>query len=78
MTSPRYSPIVMDMEPGKYLWCSCANSKKQPFCDGSHGSTGLFPKIVIITEKKNVAWCSCKATSTPPYCDGTHKHFRGE
>ena len=24
MTSPRYSPIVMDMEPGKYLWAEAA------------------------------------------------------
>src|SRR3712207_7012344 len=46
-----------------YLWCSCSASKKQPFCDGSHGSTGMFPKTVIITEKKTVAWCTCKATS---------------
>jgi CDGSH iron-sulfur domain-containing protein 3 len=68
----------MEVEPGRYLWCSCAASKKQPFCDGSHGSTGMFPKMVVITEKQTVAWCACKATSTPPFCDGTHKNFRGD
>jgi CDGSH-type Zn-finger protein len=75
MTS-RYSPIIMEVEAKKYLWCTCGASKKQPFCDGSHGSTGMFPKLVEFTEKKTVAFCVCKATSTPPFCDGTHKHVR--
>ena len=29
--------IVVEVEQGKsYYWCSCGNSSKQPFCDGSH------------------------------------------
>ena len=70
----RYTPVVMEMEPGAYHWCTCGLSKNQPFCDGSHGDTGKFPTLVEITEKKKVAWCTCKATKTPPYCDGSHKH----
>lgn len=68
-------PFVLEMKPGRYAWCSCGESRKQPFCDGSHGSTGMLPHIEIITETKTVAWCGCKSTETPPYCDGTHKKF---
>lgn len=70
----RFAPVVMEMEPGVYHWCTCGLSKNQPFCDGSHSDTGKFPMLVEITEKKKVAWCTCKATKTPPYCDGSHKH----
>ena len=30
-------PIAVEVEKGKsYYWCACGQSKKQPFCDGSH------------------------------------------
>ncbi len=30
-------PYKVDLEKGKqYYWCTCGNSKNQPFCDGSH------------------------------------------
>lgn len=76
--SHHYHPYAMDAEPRSYSWCTCGMSKKQPFCDGSHGPTGMTPKVVQITEKKKVAWCGCKATSTPPFCDGSHKKIHKE
>ncbi|PLW94457.1 MAG: hypothetical protein C0592_02785, partial [Marinilabiliales bacterium] len=27
-------PLKMNLEAGKYFWCACGRSKKQPFCDG--------------------------------------------
>ncbi|MEY4266021.1 MAG: hypothetical protein RIS90_556, partial [Pseudomonadota bacterium] len=31
------SPYATPVEAGKsYYWCSCGQSKAQPFCDGSH------------------------------------------
>ncbi|MFC2176269.1 CDGSH iron-sulfur domain-containing protein [Bacteroidota bacterium] len=66
------SPYVKDLEPGKYAWCACGKSSKQPYCDGSHKGTGFSPVIEEITEAKRVAWCGCKQTSGKPYCDGTH------
>ena len=30
-------PLAVEVEKGKsYYWCACGQSKKQPFCDGSH------------------------------------------
>lgn len=67
------SPYVMECKPGTYAWCACGNSKKQPFCDGSHAGTAFTPKIEQLTETKTVAWCGCKHAKTKPFCDGSHK-----
>lgn len=66
-------PIILTMKPGTYAWCSCGQSTKQPFCDGSHGPTGMRPVLEVIEEEKQVAWCGCKASNRKPFCDGTHK-----
>lgn len=66
------SPYVLDIKPGKYAWCTCGLSEKQPYCDGKHKDSGFSPVIEVVTEDKTVAWCGCKQTSTPPFCDGTH------
>jgi CDGSH-type Zn-finger protein len=67
-------PYVMDMQPGKYYWCSCGQAATQPFCDGAHEKlgTGMTPVEVEIRNPKTVAWCGCKRTAKPPYCDGAH------
>jgi len=66
------SPYVLEMEPGKYAWCACGLSEKQPFCDGTHKATDINPIIEEITEKKKVAWCGCKQSGKKPMCDGSH------
>ena len=66
------APYVLEMEPGKYAWCACGLSAKQPFSDGSHKSTDMRPIIEEITEKKKVAWCGCKQSGKKPMCDGSH------
>lgn len=68
-------PYVMDLQPGKYYWCACGQSKNQPYCDGSHKGTSFSPVMAEITEAKKVALCGCKMTSNKPYCDGTHNKF---
>ncbi len=38
-------PIPVEVEEGKmYWWCACGQSKKQPFCDGSHKGTEFVPQ----------------------------------
>ena len=65
-------PVVLELEPGDYWWCSCGQSKGQPFCDGSHKGTGFAPVKYTVEEKKTVALCQCKKTENVPLCDGTH------
>ena len=77
MTNPTIAqkfPIAVAVEAGKsYWWCACGNSKKQPFCDGSHKS-GPFSPMEYKAESSGTLWfCACKQTSNKPLCDGTHK-----
>ena len=67
------TPYAVDVEQGEsYFWCSCGQSKNQPFCDGSHGGTSFRPEKVVIEEEKLCAWCACKQSRTAPFCDGSH------
>ena len=78
MSEPKIAqtgPYIMEMEPGKYFWCACGLSQKQPFCDGSHRSTDIRPVGTEIKEKKIVAWCGCKQSRKKPFCDGSHSHL---
>ena len=66
-------PLVFEIEPGTYYWCSCGRSENQPYCDGSHAGTGMSPIAFTVEEKKRVALCLCKHSGKSPFCDGAHK-----
>ena len=66
-------PIVVEVEAGKtYFWCACGDSKKQPFCDGSHKGTEFEPVKFTAEETERSFLCACKQTNNPPFCDSTH------
>ncbi|MCG2634409.1 MAG: CDGSH iron-sulfur domain-containing protein [Gammaproteobacteria bacterium] len=65
-------PYVQAMEPGTYYFCTCGQSRTQPFCDGAHKGSGFAPKVVEIETQKTVAWCGCKQSKDGAFCDGTH------
>jgi len=60
------------MDNKTYHWCSCGLSKKQPFCDSSHSSTGFRPINFKLAEKTDVMLlCGCKLSKVAPFCDGS-------
>jgi CDGSH iron-sulfur domain-containing protein 3 len=65
-------PAVLELEAGTYYWCTCGQSKNQPFCDGGHKGSEFTPQVFELTEKKRVALCQCKYTANSPFCDGVH------
>ncbi len=67
------TPYKIRLESGKkYAWCAGGRSANQPFCDGSHSGTGIFPKVFAAQEAREVWLCGCKHTGSRPFCDGTH------
>ena len=73
-TIAQKAPYPIMVEAGKsYWWCTCGNSSKQPFCDGTHKGSAFSP-LKYTAEKDGQAWfCGCKATGKAPLCDGRHK-----
>lgn len=70
--SPQMSPYPVECDEGKtYWWCSCGQSKNQPYCDGSHKGSDFVPKS-FAADKPKVFLCGCKLTKNPPFCDGSH------
>ena len=67
------SPVPVEVEEGKaYFWCACGQSKKQPFCDGSHAGSDFQPVKWIADATGRKFFCACKRTAGQPLCDGTH------
>ncbi len=68
------APIAVEVKAGEnYFWCSCGQSKKQPFCDGSHKGSEFTPKKWTADVDMTAYFCACKQTANSPMCDGSHK-----
>jgi CDGSH-type Zn-finger protein len=70
------TPFGIDVEEGRtYWWCSCGQSKNQPFCDGSHKGSSFTP-VKFEAKQTGKAWfCGCKQSANAPLCDGAHKRL---
>lgn len=67
------APFKVEVEAGKnYFYCTCGQSAKQPFCDGSHKGSSFAPMKYEATESKAVFFCGCKHSGKMPLCDGSH------
>jgi CDGSH-type Zn-finger protein len=70
------APYPIPVEAGKsYYWCSCGQSKAQPFCDGSHKGSGFAPIAFKADADETLYFCGCKATTHAPFCDGAHSRL---
>ena len=75
-TIAQKAPYAVEVESGKsYYWCSCGQSKNQPFCDGSHQGTTFTPTEYKATENKTVYFCGCKHSKSGALCDGSHSNI---
>lgn len=73
---PAMQPYPVDVVEGKkYFLCTCGQSAKQPFCDGSHSGTSFTPEMYTASKTRTVLFCGCKHTNRLPLCDGTHSKF---
>jgi len=70
---PQRGPYAVELAPGDYWWCACGQSKRQPFCDGSHKGGEFTPEKFTVSEAQKVWLCGCKQTGSRPFCDGSHK-----
>ena len=51
--TPQKSPYKVKVEKDKtYSWCSCGESQKQPFCDGSHRREGSFKSVKYLANSE--------------------------
>jgi CDGSH-type Zn-finger protein len=77
MTAPHIAakaPSPVEVKAGEtYFWCSCGQSKNQPFCDGSHKGSPFSPMKWTAEEDKKAFFCACKHSKNAPLCDGSHK-----
>jgi CDGSH-type Zn-finger protein len=71
-------PIVLELPRGQYAFCSCGESKNQPFCDGAHRTTSFRPEMFEVAEEGTVALCACKRNGGGPYCNGSHAALESE
>ena len=70
---PQKAPYPVAVEAGKtYYWCSCGESKAQPFCDGAHKGSGFSPKPYAADKDGSVYFCGCKHSGNGALCDGSH------
>ena len=70
------TPLIVALEAEKtYYFCTCGHSLDQPFCDGSHATTGkatgCTPQAFSVPRSKKYWLCPCKAADGP-FCDGSH------
>ncbi len=67
------APIAVDVEADRsYWWCTCGQSQRQPFCDGSHKGSAFVPQEYKAEASRTLYFCACKQTDKAPLCDGTH------
>jgi CDGSH-type Zn-finger protein len=75
MTVWRNNPFKIEVKAGETkAFCMCGLSMTPPFCDGSHKTTDITPKIETFHKDKKIYACGCAQSARRPYCDGSHNN----
>jgi CDGSH-type Zn-finger protein len=73
--------VDVALEAGRYGWCSCGYSARQPFCDDAHrleeNATNRRSFKFEVLEPVTLCLCLCKRTLDPPFCDSNCHGERG-
>jgi CDGSH-type Zn-finger protein len=69
-------PFAVELRAGRsYAWRACGRSSAQPFCAGSHRTTGLTPMVFKADQDGTAYLCGCKTSRGRPFCDGSHNRL---
>ena len=66
-------PVVLELAPGRYAYCTCGHADTFPYCDGTHVKKGGKPIKFTLDEPEEVILCRCGRSKELPYCDGSHR-----
>lgn len=77
MSEARTPFHLVELPAGEHLFCACGRSKDKPFCDGSHGNTGISPWRTFLPTARSLKVCGCTKTGIGPFCDNSHLPNRG-
>jgi CDGSH-type Zn-finger protein len=72
MKDPKEPFHLITEQAGETLYCACGKSKTKPYCDGSHGGTGISPWRMVLPVSRQVKICGCGKTGIGPFCDDSH------
>ena len=66
-------PYPIELKAGQSaMLCTCKQSKRAPYCDGSHSGTGKSPTFYDAEKDETVVICGCCKSCIKPKCDGSH------
>lgn len=75
---PQRTPYrLLELPAGEHILCACGRSEDAPFCDGSHGHTGISPWRLQLPTARRVKVCGCTKSGIGPFCDQSHLPGRG-
>jgi len=77
---PQAAPYFVELKKNTfYKWCSCGNSKTQPWCTDTSACLKGFQPLTVHCSVRDRAMllCGCKHSEKRPFCNLTHNYVKG-